>query len=614
MHGRDIENMAEARRKVVQVEVLQQGMVLLCAFAVDGMATHEVIRTTFLTCATTQKNGNNLFDLIAQRVQTYSNEKIYQRHIGDWVHSIFANTCKLVIRAIYCIPAINKHMIVDLANTRVSDILLIALYSSKNPSKAISTPARRQQRIELIRLALHATVALLHKQPRLCSRSIFTHAKIISHPRGVLKTLQSLIATHDSPELRQRISDVSAGEDDEMMQSYIMQPREPGGFDACISLKMAGETLVAADCVLAHNYSRHVDLCSVLCSILDTRFADDGDVAASITYFCIQSFNSVSGAKQQGLSANGEACNDLCFVEVSSAFPALGPGGQGTQTRDRLLTEAVEQNALLGEALARGQLVFDENDWTVFREQQDIFVPKLSMLWQKGVCSGSTVKVGHRYFQVSGKCPVRFNISMGFVRSIMRTICSEIARSNDPQVHRTCIEGLETLNNMLDDIVNIYDDVVVQMELIDMVVCVLTTANLHTDAYCLGCDLFSKWIYKLDFSPSKMQRYLALFHRTIACDVQDAMFSMLSSSHGQSTQNENYRVHFAYRILCHIFMMQDSLLAYDKSRQLCLENAISVATYNRKYKIGFQLENLVEDLHYLRSICQTATNPQYTVG
>jgi len=236
------------------------------------------------------------------------------------------------------------------------------------------------------------------------------------------------------------------------------------------------------------------------------------------------------------------------------------------------------------------------------------------MLWQKGVCSGNTVKVGHRYFQVSGKCPVRFNISMRCVRSIMRTICSEIARSNDLQVHRTCIEGLETLDNMLDDIVNIYDDMVVQMELIDMVVCVLTTANLHTDAYVLGCGLFSRWIYKLDFSPRKTRLYLPLFHRTIACDVQDAMFSMLSSSHVQLTEEENYRVHFACRILCNIFTMQGSMLAYDKSHEICLENAIAVATNNRNNKIGFQFEHVVEDLHFQRSLCQTGTNPQYMVG
>ena len=61
------------------------------------------------------------------------------------------------------------------------------------------------------------------------------------------------------------------------------------------------------------------------------------------TYFCIQSLNSISGAKQQGLAANGDACNDLCFVEVSSAPPAPA-GREGKKTRDRLLAEAVEQN------------------------------------------------------------------------------------------------------------------------------------------------------------------------------------------------------------------------------------------------------------------------------
>ena len=81
----------------------------------------------------------------------------------------------------------------------------------------------------------------------------------------------------------------------------------------------------------------------MLCSILDTRYGDDSDVHASITYFCIQSLNDVSGAEQQGLAANGDACNDLCFVEVSWAPPAPA-GREGKKTRDRLLAEAVEQN------------------------------------------------------------------------------------------------------------------------------------------------------------------------------------------------------------------------------------------------------------------------------
>ena len=176
---------------------------------------------------------------------------------------------------------------------------------------------------------------------------------------------------------------------------------------------------------------------------------------------------------------------------------------------------------------------------------------------------------------------MRYNIDMEGVQHVIHTInnsISHLTSTDQPdnaeqtectETHkRKCNEGLELLRVMVHDVVNIYDHVVVQNDLITLAFRVLKTLNLPQRTHTLGAEVFHNLLHLLDSNPSRMEKYWPMFQRIVSNDSQYLMFGVVSSYGKDASIQQSWELKFACESLIYIDGLLKKMATYKDAQQI----------------------------------------------